>query len=164
LISTSNGGQALDFSQFITTATTIRGSQPIHCAIPGTISVFKRTKHSPGGKHHADDGNVSNHVVANGEQFTDIQAKCQTPKTGQQNAGKVFDMRRRMAQGIDIGIHDVPRGTTDQPNEFEYTKHLFPNQFDLMTIHLNSPVIFVQYDIKTYGHTNQAKYGCFNNF
>jgi len=80
--------------------------------------VFKRTKHSPGGKHHADDGNVPQHVVADSEQFTDIQAKCQTPKTGQQDAGKVFDMRRRMTQGIDIGIYNITTCSKQDPDKF----------------------------------------------
>jgi hypothetical protein len=47
---------------------------------------------------------MTQHVVTDVHQVFDIQAKGQAPETGQQNTGKVSHMRRRMAQGIHVGI------------------------------------------------------------
>jgi len=78
----------------------------------------------PSHKHHADDGNVPQHVVTNKHELAHIEAKCQAPKTSQQDTGHIPDIGAGVTHGIEIGIHDVPTGAGQDPKEFQNCKHV----------------------------------------
>ena len=54
---------ALFFCEFITTTAVVWLPQ-IVWANPRTVKVFTGLERTPGNKHHADDGNVSQHIIA----------------------------------------------------------------------------------------------------
>jgi len=78
----------------------------------------------PSHKHHTDDGNVRQHIEADEKKLCGVKSERQAPKTAQQNAGEVLDVRRSAAQGVEIGINNTPPTVKNHPKEFQYRKHM----------------------------------------
>ncbi len=68
---------------------------------------------------------MSDHVVTNGDELTEIQSKCQAPEAAQHNHREVLGRIRYTIQCIAIDVKKVHELFDDEPNELEKTEHKF---------------------------------------